>query len=388
MVPLARIESTTPEARIVRRGLQWLTGRQNADGSWGTGTLIQRVVCTCQAILTLVAAGLSLDCQDIALGLRWLLGDEVENADNRYQRAAPLISCGRFKEAEEDLNDIRSFIREGGFGPFPSFSLQMFLYRCLVVAGMSSAAEEVRALANQIVLDQDDDGGWRKGKKSIVSTAFGLWALTTVRDSTLREREDKALEYILDKVAWKRDPVAVQASWDSNVASTAYVMMDLLASGLQSLPKVEDVLVAAKNYIVLRQEADGGWPRQNPPFGGEVQNREYFAAVALRGLISFYRALRDDFLDQVHLDWIVSERSECRAMKGRYVRRTRIFGLIASLLAILSASLLSLLAIPIDATSIGIAASLATVVSVIWTFGHELWTRLTREQKSGSKGTT
>jgi hypothetical protein len=326
---------------LIRESVEWLIARQSEDGYWGSGSVIRQMVCTCQAVMTLIDVGFDPTFEPIDKALKWLKSPQAKNANNSFQRIAPFIAAKvRDKEIKKILTDIRSYIKVGGFGPFPSFSLQMFLLRCLIERGVDLEDPEIKELLKEVLEDQDlEDGGWRKVRKSPTITAFGIWILKILGDNEFNSRIKIALDFIKENKIEKPEPTKIGVCWENNVASTAYIMMDLIAAGLYTKDDMRELIDRAKDYILSNRRDDGSWSPGPPPFGGEVEDAEYFTSIAIRGLVAYNLLGDPQFLQEIHTNWIIESRKKIENLNKRIstlLLQLRVFklGIISVLLAL------------------------------------------------------
>jgi hypothetical protein len=339
--------------------------------------------------MTLVDFGFPRAFGPIQAGLSWLKSEEVEAANNRYQRIAPYIALQVEPiETQKILNEIREYVKRGGFGPFPTFSLHMFLLRCLYCMGIRQG-EEVELLLRDVLEDQDieGDGGWRRTRKSPTTTAFGIWVLGAFGKGGFEDRIEKAIAFLKTKKIETPDPTRVGICWENNAASTAYIVMDLIGCGLYTRDDVRDIVDRAKDYIISKRTKEGSWPRDPPPFGGEVQDPEYFTSVSIRGLLAFNLLRNDAFLNESHIHWIMKCREETERLSGRLAKtsiRLRAYKLLLLSLALATTTFLVRMLIPPTLVAseyvrgLEITVTVGTIVAWIWAFGKKIWDWLAR----------
>jgi squalene-hopene/tetraprenyl-beta-curcumene cyclase len=129
-----------PDARALRRGVQWLLDAQEADGSWFGRWGTNYVYGTGAVVPALVAAGIAPDAAPIRDAITWLV--EHQNADGGWGE------------------DLRSYVDDAWRGRGESTASQTaWALLALLAAGETSAPSTIRGI-EWLVASQRADGGW------------------------------------------------------------------------------------------------------------------------------------------------------------------------------------------------------------------------------------
>jgi len=180
---LAQGNELTPETRdAIRRGMEWLAHRQNADGSFGaTGPYNAASAVTSLSALSLMSAG--------SLPGRGPYGLEV-------QRATDYIVRNAQRSGLLSADNAQGVMYSHGFAT-------LFLAE---VYGASESDEVREALARAVRLiqqSQNNEGGWRympvPADADISVTICQVMALRAARDAGIKIEKDtieKAIQYV------------------------------------------------------------------------------------------------------------------------------------------------------------------------------------------------
>jgi squalene-hopene/tetraprenyl-beta-curcumene cyclase len=129
-----------PDARALRRGVQWLLDSQEADGSWFGRWGTNYVYGTGAVVPALVAAGLATDSAPVRRAVDWLV--EHQNVDGGWGE------------------DLRSYVDDAWRGRGESTASQTaWALLALLAAGETSADSTVRGI-EWLIENQRADGGW------------------------------------------------------------------------------------------------------------------------------------------------------------------------------------------------------------------------------------
>jgi Prenyltransferase and squalene oxidase repeat len=261
---------------------------QNADGSWGGDSLLDRIVATCHGCMALLSAGFMPADDALRNAFGFLLSDRIAVHTWGFWRIAPLVRSGMGADAvEADLRDIRGRVERRSGAPHPDQVLELFLVKILVVLGRHTEAVQY---VEAIMGDFKPDEGW-----------FGRADTTTHAAATLAALSPTAID--IDEVLRTAGRVVRSRyvrhgpghiSWSDRVSTTSYTLINLLESPLWDLVVVRDLSHDAVRWICSLQRSDGSWAPETPPYGGEgeIVHPAYFTAVALRGIIAYVHATK------------------------------------------------------------------------------------------------
>ncbi|HKB62266.1 MAG TPA: carboxypeptidase regulatory-like domain-containing protein, partial [Burkholderiales bacterium] len=257
----ARAQGLAPE---VSRGLAWLQGQVQADGSLANeassvATALQDRSETAQALATLAA---------LPSNLADAIASESDgNTEYLARQAIALIAAGRDASAQINLLLLR---RNGdrGFGGGPGFESNALDTAWVVLAltragqGTGTPAQDARAY---LMTSLQSDGGVAAANDAlrIEYSAAALLALQTAGDGSTATTVRALASWLLQRQG-------VDGSWQGDIYLTAF-------SVIAAAPTVTDqtARAAASSFLLARQGTVGSW--QDDPF---------LTAVALRALIT------------------------------------------------------------------------------------------------------
>jgi hypothetical protein len=225
-----------PAGGAVDQALTWLKSQQNADGGFSNGFSPEsNLAATAEAVIALAAGGLD--------------AGEVRSA-----------------EAASPLDYLYQQVQAGkveGVGPTAKVVL------ALVAAGVDPTSFGGRDLIGQIEADYDPDSGSYGG--SIFDQALVVLALVNAGRAVPEGAADYLMAYQTTDGAWSFMGDTAALSGDTN--TTALVVQALVAAGYQNETG------RALDYLRRVQNADAGWPYQNPSAYGTETDANSTALV-------------------------------------------------------------------------------------------------------------
>lgn len=212
----------------VEQALAWLQGQQNADGGFSNGFSPEsNLSTTAEAVIALAAGGQDAGVVQSAGG--------VSPLDYLYQQ----VRAGQVKEVGVTAKVVLA----------------------LVAAGLDPANFAGRDLVGQIEAAYDADSGSYGG--SIFDQALVVLALANADRTLPAGAVDYLMAYQTTDGAWNFGGDTAALSGDTN--TTALAIQALVAAGRK------DDAGRGLAYLQRVQNADAGWPYQNPsPYGTET----------------------------------------------------------------------------------------------------------------------
>lgn len=308
-------------AERVARGLNALTNRQHPDGSWGSPHPLDKVVATCHAVMAFLAAGRPANDPTVARGLSFLSTGYVDSFQWGFWRVGPMVGIPSYLSVvERDLIEIENRIATHAGGPSVDQPLTTFLARLYQRMGDPARAEpHLRSLLGSYRVEE----AWL-GRAAATSHALSVLLNSNLSGDVSDEMKDRSVELIAFQASRESRGLI---SWEARVTSTSYIAMNIVENErMSSDPRLRPLLDGAKGYLLAKQSADGLWPVESPPYGGdlEITEPDYYSAVALRGLIALCWHFNPDFLTGVgyalNLD-LAARHKEREAVAARELER-------------------------------------------------------------------
>ncbi len=242
-----------PAGGAVDQALTWLKSQQNADGGFSNGFSPEsNLAATAEVVIALVAGG-----QD-AGELRSSAG--ASPLDYLYQQ----VQAGQVE----------------GVGITAKVVL------ALVAAGVDPTSFAGRDLIGQIEADYDSDSGSYGG--SIFDQALVVLALVNAGQAVPEGAADYLMAHQTTDGAWNFMGDTAALTGDTN--TTALVVQALVATGYQNETG------RAMDYLRRVQNADAGWPYQNPSaYGTETDANS--TALVLQAIYALGQTPGDWYVD-------------------------------------------------------------------------------------------
>ena len=259
-------------AQPIPAGVAYLTGSQEADGSWESAE-VRRVHSTSEALRALQAVGQAPANRASAAG--FLEAEPVEDSDDRARRIAGLSAEGRSIAALVTVL-LADADPEGGWGLTSGFvadPLDTSLGLSAVAAQPAADDTLLRMALTALITAQRADGGWAcvesrdaDLESEVFCTSQALLALTAYHTRFYLDPQIDAA------VTWLRGKLNPNGSFGP--AGPNEVIHTALASiALASVPAFGNEVAAVLSYLNGRQQPDGSW-------GGDP----YPTALALQAL--------------------------------------------------------------------------------------------------------
>lgn len=297
------------------RGVQWLRENQNDDGSWGSAHPLDQVIASCHAVMALVTSGFAATDERLLAGVRFLTSDAVTRHQWGFWRVAPLMRVPeQFTTTALDMEVIERHVR-GHSGPAPDQLLEVFYLKCLAVFKEPGEADYSK-LVNRVLEQFTPETAWADRADT---SAHVLAVLETLAPSDLTEEHREAVLRLIRARA-QSSAGGQHVHWEARVSSTAYVVMNCLECSLSADEKIMTSVDRAIQWIVAQQKADGSWPVEPPPYGGdnEIVGAAYYTAVPVRALAAYVRSTGSGTPQAIRLSaTALGLRTERNALNGQ-----------------------------------------------------------------------
>ena len=258
----------------------WLVGRQNRDGSWGSGAALDRLISTCHVTMTLMCAGFSAESAPLKKARGWLTSRDAAKHNNSYWILGPLAA---FPGVDSELlaREIRRVeqVLRTGAKPNPDQLVEAFYLRALETTGVDGHSEVVGQALEYILNRYDSENGWFSRADTTTDGYCALHAFAP--DEAKRIRTE--VEMFLGRHAGRNGDTL---HWGS-IISTSYTVMNIVSSDLIESPAMREMLASAVRGLEAACRDDCYWDSDAPYGGaGDLKSVDYPTAVAVRALIA------------------------------------------------------------------------------------------------------
>ena len=312
-------------AVLASSSCDWLAGRQNPDGSWGSGAALDRLISTCHVTMTLMCAGFSPQSAPLVKARNWLTSRTSAKHNNSYWILGPLARFPGVERStlEREVRRLEQVLRSGA-KPNPDQLVEAFYLRALEATGMTGDLAVVRKCQKYIVDGYTPEHGWSSRADTTTDGYSAVLAFAPDKAAEIRSEVEAFLGRHAD---WNGD----RLRWGSLI-STSYTIMNVVGSDLIDAPAVQKMILAAVRGLEEACRHDCYWDSEAPYGGsGDLKSVDYPTAVVVRALLAV--SSTGDPAFQTH---VVSQ----RLMVAQ--QRARVRGIVsASLLAALFATSLT-----------------------------------------------
>lgn len=364
------------EAKLVAQTLDWLSGRQHVDGSWGGHGELDKLVSTCHAVMAFLAAGYPPSYRYVKEGIEWLISPNRRH-DSKFWRIAPLLRISGYEEiVKQDLYDLERRVDEGGT-PSPAQGMELYLPHISSIIGISDNRYLAKYLDRILAAQNKEDGSWRH---KAITTAHAIVVLENYDFPNKEALITKAVSYIKNKAEHDGDTV----NWAGKTADTSYMIFNILESSLKQDKEFSEMSRAAVRWLFHRRRMEGYWDSEVPTFGGEsdIKSPEYFTGLAVRAIVA-QKTVEDPFFPTAvqFLRFIAAEtkikeeelRAEALGKSLEKLRqRNRYFVFVMGILFVTAVALGCIFYFPwgefskLDrAVQIGIIGSIASIIALL-----------------------
>jgi len=347
-----KISKVSEDAKLIHKSIRWLLRRQHRDGSWGTGSGLDRVISTTHAAMALLDAGFPPAHPALEKAVRWMTVGKGSHHQWYVWRIGPLIRIPEYRSlVESDLMDMDDLVKKRA-GPHRDQILPLFQLNCLKLLDRWSREDsKVNEYVKAILGQWSEEECWRNRPETTSH------ALALLEDFDFPDKK-RIYELGIDLVVAKANVEAnLHANWGGRVVCTCFVIFNIAESSLHENEQLSDLMGKAVRWLRRKCNAKGYWDSEEPPFGGDVESREYVTSAAIRALIA-YNSL-SNFFFPLEIIWLD---------RSRYARLSRIltYGVIlagTTWLALLSFEIRGCLA---QVTSIAwLGSAISVVLAVI-----------------------
>lgn len=258
----------------------WLTGRQNRDGSWGSGAALDRLISTCHVTMTLICAGFSPQSAPLEKAAGWLAARGAAKHNNSYWILGPLAAFpGVDPEIlEREVRKLEQVLRTGA-KPNPDQLVEAFYLRALQATGLKGDPKVVRQSLKYILDHYSPDLGWSSRADTTTDGYAALQAFAPAEAARIRPE----VEIFLTRHAQRTGTVL---HWGNNI-STGYTVMNIVGSDLIESPAVREMSRAAVAWLEASCMDDCYWVSDAPYGGtGDLKSVDYPTAVAVRAILA------------------------------------------------------------------------------------------------------
>lgn len=274
-----------PLIPVIVSSLERLAARQNRDGSWGRGAVLDRLICTCHVTMALQAGGYGLTHPTLVAAKQWLCSPEADNHNNSYWIAGPLAAWAATDPHVAQLVgrklDVLSVAIEGHAQPHPDQFMQYFYINLAFglpeprdMRTLSRFADQIKAMWNP------SDGIAHRADTTSVAFA----ALEKIDPAFAAEIRADVVRLMQ---SWAHNAGSSQAYW-RNPVSTAYTIMNWAESSLSEQLALNWVVEQSVSWLQARQRPDGLWESDMPYGGqGDITSLDYPTAAIVRALIAY-----------------------------------------------------------------------------------------------------
>lgn len=260
-----------------------LVRAQGDDGSWTCPSALETLVTTCQAVLALCVLGDARDEERVNRAVRWLARPEVMNQEYAYWSAA-VFNCvdGWDEETDETFRRCEELAVVGLKHHKDS---PLFEFVCEQAKLLGKPSSFLDAHLGTIVSEIDEAEKRSQLNAHVLSYKYLVLCMA---GGGSPDRTSAVLASLLARAF----VTELEASWPGNIASTAYVHMNLVAiREATSDSRLDEVI--DKSYAAIISRVDAKLFEHQLPAGGEFKKPSYSQAVALRA-ISHYEIYQRD----------------------------------------------------------------------------------------------
>jgi len=241
------LSSAWAQEQTIDRGVVWLRGSQDSNGSWSS-TLVTPFEATCVVADTLNCLGTANVAYSNAIS--WIGTQTVVSLRYLSQKTKSLAEYG--SDTTEFVGTLIAFQNEdGGFGiskGYGSDVLDTFLTLSSLKSANYSNTSVIQPALGYLLANQNMDGGWRftsEGGSSVYLTSLALLTLSQYRkDYYLEEAISKANNWLISS---QTPDGSFGTLWET---ALAYSPLSIVHS-----PQLGKTL----DYILANQQANGSW---------------------------------------------------------------------------------------------------------------------------------
>jgi large repetitive protein len=242
------------QSTFISNGVVWLSGNQNADGSWGMQADLTCIYST-EAINALKSSGAEIT--DYNEGITWLTSQDAISTDELSRKISSLVNAGI--DSSTSINTLLSYKNSDGGWSYKDSPVSDPYDTSLALQALKAANYSDTTILYQAVSyltsNQNSDDGWGfvsgDGSNAYV-TAMALRALSSYNSLfLLQDPINKASSYLLTK----QNTDGGFGSSPSTIYETALSIISLIESGQGSTLALQSAI----NYLTSAQSSNGSW---------------------------------------------------------------------------------------------------------------------------------
>lgn len=252
---------------------------QNFNGSFGGKGILEQQVTTSQVVLALSALGDHRDSQRVRRAMHWLSKDKVVNSEYSYWSLAPFNCVDGYDDKVDALFKKANDLAESGLkhhenSPLPNFVSEQARILGRETAFTRTEKSRISKLVNSKTLLQKE-AAHVISHTLLVSVVFGECSETLVKS---------VAELLVEKGEGSGEAIR----WSGNIASTCYVLINLIAvKALMETSELDDLI--EKSHAAIVYAVDHNEVLSTLPAGGQFQKPQvYTDAVVLRSLVRYW----------------------------------------------------------------------------------------------------
>lgn len=288
------LSTPTASGRCVAQSVDWLLDTQDRAGFWGSDALLDRVIATCHAVMTLQACGFPATERPVKDGVRWLCGDEANKHLWIVWRYGPLSGVpSREEVVRQDIARLRRLVAAGS-SPHPEQVIELNLLKLIHLGYTQPIGDEKQRLLTAVLQRYTDADAWF-GRADTTSHALAVLNGLNFPD------KQSVMAQGISLIARSARVTGPHAVWQESTTSTAYTIMNLAeAEFLGAERSLVDLCSKACSWLEYEHDQTATW-RGDPPYGGtgDITNPAYFIAVAARAILAMRSYERPEFLADV-----------------------------------------------------------------------------------------
>lgn len=302
-----------PRLPIVCESLNLLAARQNRDGSWGKHSALDKLIATCHATMTLLAAGVSTSERVIEKARRWLCAPNTGQHNNSYWTLGPLAAMAEYHPEvvpaiQRETAKLCAAI-DSGAQPHPDQYAQAFYLSIVKAVPSISSEQTIRRYIEAIRSNWNREKGWAQR----ADTTTGCYAILRRFDRAFADEIQADVVRLVDR--WADRPELNYTRW-RNPISTAYTVMNSVESGLIHAPEIRNRVDEAVAWLVASRDGRGVWV-SDVPFGGtgDIKSPDYPTAVITRSLLAHLSVETPDVQAAVLAHGLAKARAKLRRQR-------------------------------------------------------------------------
>ncbi len=304
------VETISPaELKSFTKGVHWLISQQNRDGSWGVDSEqdIDRLVATCQATTLLLDIGCSPTSKPLQKAIKYLTderwGDYAVGNTTSYWRIEPLSRLAfRDKQIMDickmELAQLLRSVREGRAHGH-TFTLPLFALKSYYLLG-----EQLNQVDIDLITEKAVTSSW-KGSDTCFSDRADMasmaiaWMGRHKWSGRIASQRRAIMNSCKRYLIAKQNSNETGTSWEAaHVVRTAFICINI-AETPQWDPQLSVLMPGASQFLLTTQTKKGYWQPRIGERSPVIKSREYYTAVALRGLAASAKVQKSNLTKEI-----------------------------------------------------------------------------------------